>query len=82
MADMVKVKRMGTEGKGKAAGKLVEAVKSIRGMFSTDYAGIVSQSQWSLERAISILVRVAGWFGPVMSERKTGDFMCVCSLKG
>ena len=75
MADMVKVKRMVTEGKGKNA-KLVEAVKPIWGMLYADDAGIVSQSPGSLEKMMSIIVRAAGRFGLLVSEPKT-EIMCM-----
>lgn len=72
MANMVKVKRVVTEVKGNNA-KLVEAVRSIWGMLYANDASIVSTPPGSLERMMTIIARVSGRFGLLVSKPKDGD---------
>lgn len=67
MADMAKVKKKVTKGKGKNAEK-TEAVISISGMLHADGAGHLSRSAGSLEKIVPIIVRVAGQIGLMVSE--------------
>ena len=80
MADMVKIGN--PVATGKKGGKAGEAAISVMdpaalwGMLYADDAGIVSRSPESLEKMMSIIVRVAGWFGLMVSEPKT-ETMCM-----
>lgn len=70
MVAMIKIKRIEMKGKGKNA-KLVEAVTFVWGKRYVDDAGTVSRSAGSLEKMISIMARVVGRFGLLVSLPKT-----------
>ncbi|CAB1105114.1 unnamed protein product [Ectocarpus sp. CCAP 1310/34] len=80
-ADMVKigtqVEYMGK--KGRSAGKkttVVTDAEALWAMLYADDAAIVSRSPESLEKMMSVIVRVAGLFGLMVSEPKT-EIMCM-----
>ena len=75
MEGMVKVRKIVVEGKGKKA-KRVERVRAFWSMLYADDATIISRSPASLENIMSIIVRVAGQFGLMVSEPKT-ETMCM-----
>ncbi|CAB1116823.1 unnamed protein product [Ectocarpus sp. CCAP 1310/34] len=80
-ADMVKI---GTQveytgKKGRSAGKkttVVTDAEALWAMLYADDAAIVSRSPESLEKMMSVIVRVAGLFGLMVSEPKT-EIMCM-----
>ncbi|CAB1098869.1 unnamed protein product [Ectocarpus sp. CCAP 1310/34] len=80
-ADMVKI---GTQveytgKKGRSAGKkttVVTDAEALWAMLDADDAAIVSRSPESLEKMMSVVVRMAGLFGLIVSEPKT-DIMCM-----
>ncbi|CAB1111538.1 unnamed protein product [Ectocarpus sp. CCAP 1310/34] len=80
-ADMVKI---GTQveytgKKGRSAGKkttVVTDAEALWAMLYADDAAIVSCSQEILEKMISVIVRVVGLFGLMVSEPKT-EIMCM-----
>lgn len=75
MADMVKVERLVTVGKGEDA-KLVEVVKAIWGRLYIDDVSTASRSPGSLEKMKSIIVRVARGF-QLLYENPETDIMCM-----
>ncbi|CAB1118453.1 unnamed protein product [Ectocarpus sp. CCAP 1310/34] len=65
--------------KGRSAGKkttVVTDAEALRAMLYADDAAIVSRSPESLEKMMSVIVRVAGLFGLMVSEPKT-EIMCM-----
>ena len=65
--------------KGRSAGKktmVVTDVEALWAMLYADDAAIVSRSPESLEKMMSVIVRVAGLFGLMVSEPKT-EIMCM-----
>ncbi|CAB1105935.1 unnamed protein product [Ectocarpus sp. CCAP 1310/34] len=80
-ADMVKI---GTQveymsKKGRSVGKKTTVVTDAEGLWAmlyADDAAIVSRSPESLEKMMSVIVRVAGLFGLMISEPKT-EIMCM-----
>jgi len=63
-------------GKGGKTATVVVAAEALWGMLYADDAGIVSRSPESLEKMMSVIVRVAGLFGLMVSEPKT-ETMCL-----
>lgn len=58
-----------TDGKGEGKNvKLVDAVKSIRGILYTDDARVIARSPWILENTMSTIVRMVGRFGLPVPE--------------
>ncbi|CAB1100678.1 unnamed protein product [Ectocarpus sp. CCAP 1310/34] len=79
--DMVKIgiKVEYTGKKGTSGGKkttVVTDVETLLAMLYTDDAAIVSRSPESLDNMMSVMVRVAGLFGLMVSEPKT-EIMCI-----
>ena len=64
------------EGGGGKAGTVVVTAEALWGMLYADDAGIVSRSPESLEKMMSVIVRVAGLCGLTVSEPKT-EIMCL-----
>eukprot|EP00752_Nemacystus_decipiens_P016054 g14351.t2 len=64
-------------GKGGKTGTVIVDAEALWGMLYADDAGIVSRSPESLEKMMSVIVRVAGLFGLLVSEPKT---MTMCLL--
>ncbi|CAB1110695.1 unnamed protein product [Ectocarpus sp. CCAP 1310/34] len=80
-ADMIKIAtRVECTGKrGRSAGKkamMVTVAEALWDMLYADDAAIVSLTPESLEKMMSIIVRVAGLFGLMVSEPKT-EIMCM-----
>ena len=68
-------KKRGKEGK---SDMVALNAKALWGMLYADDAGIVSRSPESLEKMMSVIVRVAGEFGLMVSKPKT-EIMCMLS---
>ena len=62
--------------KGGKTGTVVVAAEAPWGMLYADDAGILRRSPESLEKMMSIIVRVANLFGMMVSEPKT-ETMCL-----
>ncbi|CAB1109186.1 unnamed protein product [Ectocarpus sp. CCAP 1310/34] len=69
--------------KGRSAGKkttVVTDAEALWAMLYADDAAIVSRSPESLEKMMSVIVRVAGLFGLIASEQRRRS--CACCRKG